>query len=629
MDTERIRAIFPLPAKFIISKLARGVASSMIHRNAKVFALGHLIFPAVLLLLFMNQAQIVLLALAALSLLFTGFLIYRAYGTGDLSQLLRMPSLAVIVFVEMAILTLVFVLPEWRSGVNPTWLLFFLLPLYASELGKRTALVICAFAAAEIVLLTIVQNGSLFSLNTVMNLLGIVVMIILVGRMSDNLVRMAYYDPLTGLPNREMFKDRLTMLLSKRHSRNKGIAVLFLDLDQFKHVNDTMGHDIGDALLKTVASRLRAHMDKDILLARMGGDEFALLVPNVSNADQATQVCGSIFESLHEGILLGPHEIYAATSIGIALFPTHGTTPDMLLKNAEAAMYRAKQQGPNNFQYYLAPEETEAQIERFAMEAMLRKALEKDELLVYYQPRVHTKSERVVCVEALVRWQHPSLGVIPPKDFIPLAEETGLIVQLGEQVLRKACKQIKTWQDEGMEELSVSVNLSPLQFRQQHLSAVIARILRQSGLAPEYLELEITESAAMHNVNRNILMLRELKDMGVKISIDDFGTGYSSLSYLKKFPIDALKVDRSFISGIHEDPDDAAIVNAIIVLAKTLKLSVTAEGVETEAQYVYLQQHHCDEVQGYLFGKPMPPETFEEWYRLNMTEKDLLLTPNY
>lgn len=601
----------------------------MNQKNAKVFALGHFIFPVVLLLLFVSQKQYVLLALAALSLAFTIFLVHRAHIVGDLSQLLRMPSLAVIVFVDMAMITMVYVLPDWHPGVNPTWLLLFLLPLYASELGRRTALVICALAVGEILLLTIVQGGYFFSLNTVMNLLGMIVMIVLVGRTSDNLVKMAYYDSLTGMPNREMFKDRLTSSLNKRSIRNKGLAVLFLDLDQFKHVNDTMGHETGDLLLKTVAERIRSSIDKDVMLARLGGDEFALLVQNVSNADDANQVCSAVFECLKEGIFLGPHEIYTTTSIGIALYPTHGTTPEMLMKNAEAAMYRAKQQGRNNFQYYLAPEKTEAQIERFAMEAMLRKALEKDELLVYYQPRINTNSESVVCVEALVRWQHPSLGVIPPIDFIPLAEETGLIVQLGEQVLRKACVQIKQWQDAGMDDLSVSVNLSPLQFRQQHLPGVIGRILRQAGLLPQYLELEITESAAMQNVNRNILMLRELKDMGVKISIDDFGTGYSSLSYLKKFPIDALKVDRSFISGIHEDPDDAAIVNAIIVLAKTLKLKVTAEGVETEEQYLYLQQHNCDEAQGYLFGKPMPPETFEEWYKLNMTEKDLILSPEY
>ncbi|RKN86971.1 putative bifunctional diguanylate cyclase/phosphodiesterase [Paenibacillus ginsengarvi] len=599
----------------------------MNQKNAKVFALGHFIFPAVLFVMFVSQKQFILLVLALMSILFTMFLVQRAYMVGDLSQLLRMPNLAFIVFIDMAIVTLVYVLPEWHTGVSPTWLLLFLLPLYASELGIRTTLVICAFSVGEIALLAVVQGQNFFSLNTMMNVLGIIVMIIMVGSTSDNLVRMAYYDTLTKLPNREMFKDRLTSAVAKRS--RKGLAVLFLDLDQFKHVNDTMGHDTGDALLRTVADRLRASLDKDIFLARMGGDEFAMLVPQVSNVDQVNQVCSAVFECLSESIMLGPHEIYATTSIGIALYPKHGTTSEALMKNSEGAMYRAKKQGRNNYQYYLPPEKTEAQMERFAMEAMLRKALEKDELLVYYQPRIHTKSEKVVCVEALVRWRHPSLGIIPPGDFIPLAEEIGLIAQLGEQVLRKACKQIKKWQDEGMKGLSVSVNLSPLQFKEQHLPGIISRILRQSGMRPEFLELEITESAAMQNVGRNILMLRELKEMGVKISIDDFGTGYSSLSYLKKFPIDSLKVDRSFISGIHQDPDDAAIVNAIIVLAKTLKLRVTAEGVETEQQYLYLQQHHCDEAQGYLFGKPMPPETFEEWYMLNTTEKDLMLSHDF
>jgi EAL domain-containing protein (putative c-di-GMP-specific phosphodiesterase class I) len=295
------------------------------------------------------------------------------------------------------------------------------------------------------------------------------------------------------------------------------------------------------------------------------------------------------------------------------------------MKNADVSMYRAKEQGRNHYQFYSPPEGVQMPYERFAMEAMLRKALEKDELVVYYQPRVSTRSEQLVCVEALVRWIHPELGLIQPIDFIPLAEETGLIVPLGELVLRKACRQVRMWQElEGYSSLRVSVNLSPLQFRQQNLPVLVHRILRESKLAPECLELEITESAAMQNVNRNILMLRDLKEMGVKISIDDFGTGYSSLSYLKRFPIDGLKVDRSFINGIHEDADDAAIVTAIIVLARTLKLKVTAEGVETEEQYAYLQQQGCDEIQGYLFGKPMPVDTFEDWLNLHMSEESLM-----
>lgn len=597
--------------------------------NAKVFALGHSVFPVVLLLLYLAERQPILLALTALAAGFTAFLLHRAYAVRDLSQLLRMPGLAVIVFADMAIVTLVYVLPQWPASVNPTWLLLFLLPLYASELGRRTAFAMCALGAGEILLFRLTQGGLIFSLDTVMNLLGLIVLIVLIGRTSDNLVRLAYYDALTGLPNRELFKERLALALNKRSARTKGLAVLFLDLDQFKHVNDTMGHETGDSLLKTVADRIRSTVPKDVLFARMGGDEFALLFPGVGKADTVKKLCDSIFQCLRESVNLGPHEIYTSTSIGIALYPNHGTSPHALMKNAEAAMYRAKQQGRNNFQFYMAPEKSEAQLERFAMEALLRKALEKDELLVYYQPRINTQTGNVVCVEALVRWRHPNFGIVAPKDFIPLVEETGLITQLGEQVLRKACMQVRKWQEEYEElaDLSVSVNLSPLQFRQQHLPAVIGRILRQAGLPPRYLELEITETAAMQNVNRNILMLRELKEMGVKISIDDFGTGYSSLSYLKKFPIDALKVDRSFISGIHEDPDDAAIVNAMIALAKTLKLKVTAEGVETEQQYHYLQQHHCDEAQGYLFGKPMPAETFEEWVKLSRIEPDLILSP--
>lgn len=595
-------------------------------RSANAFAVGHLLVPAVLLLFMFSEGQYLLLTPAALSLLFALFLIRKAYVSRNLDQWFHLPGLALLVFIELALVALVYVLPDWQHGQEPVWLLFFWLPLYAAALDFRASLLVSALAVVETALLTIAIGGQFTASGNIMIVLGVLAVVLLLGRASGQLVQVVFYDSLTGLPNRVLFKQRLHHALSKRNARTKGLSVLFLDLDQFKQVNDTMGHEIGDLLLKTIADRLRACLPSDIVLARLGGDEFALLAPNRANAEAAGKLCGSVFECLRDSILLGQHEIFTTTSIGIAFYPSQGATAEALMKNAEAAMYRAKQQGRNNYQFYLAPERSDSQIERFAMEVMLRKALEKDELLVYYQPRIDTKTEQVVCVEALVRWQHPSLGLIPPQDFIPLAEETGLIVQLGEQVLRKACMQVKQWQNEGLKQLSVSVNLSPLQFRQQHLPSVIGRILRQSGLAPASLELEITESAAMHNVTRTILMLRELKEMGVNISIDDFGTGYSSLSYLKKFPIDALKVDRSFTSGIHEDPDNAAIVNAIIALAKILKLTVTAEGVETEAQYLYLRQHNCDEVQGYLFGKPMPAHTFEEWYALRTSDSSLMLS---
>lgn len=596
----------------------------MVHKNAKAFALGHSIIPLILLLLYGKNDQTVLLLLAGLAIAFTSFLLWRAFNVQDLSRFMRMPGLILLMGTDWLLTTLTFVLPHWTSGLRPSWLLLFVIPLYASEAGIVPTLVFSLLGTLSLYLFYYFQGGLFFSFETLLIVMGLVLLIVFISRVSSNLTRMAFYDTLTLLPNRELFKERLNNALHRVKSKPTPIAVFFLDLDKFKHINDTMGHEVGDALLRTVSERIGEKLPPGATLARMGGDEFALLLPRFSKMEEVVTLCKDIFQSLHEAVLLNDQELYITTSIGVALYPDHGRTAEQLMKNADVSMYRAKEQGRNHYQFYSPPEGVQMPYERFAMEAMLRKALEKDELVVYYQPRISTRSEQLVCVEALVRWIHPELGLIQPLDFIPLAEETGLIVPLGELVLRKACHQVRKWQQlEGYSSLRVSVNLSPLQFRQQNLPVLIHRLLRESKLAPECLELEITESAAMQNVNRNILMLRDLKEMGVKISIDDFGTGYSSLSYLKRFPIDGLKVDRSFINGIHEDADDAAIVTAIIVLARTLKLKVTAEGVETEEQYAYLQQQGCDEIQGYLFGKPMPVNTFEDWLNLHMTEETL------
>ncbi len=597
----------------------------MIHKNAKAFALGHSIVPILLFLLYGRDPQSVLLLIAGLAIAFTTFLLWRAFSVQDLTRFMKMPGLFLLMAVDLLLLIMVFVLPDWMSNLRPTWLLLFIVPLYASETGIGSTLVLSLFGAFALFLFNLTQGGSFFSFDTFLIVLSLLLLIIFISRVSTNLNRMTFFDTLTRLPNRELFKDRLNTALQKTKSKSSPVAVFFLDLDKFKHVNDTMGHEAGDTLLRTVSERIVAILPRKATLARMGGDEFAILIPHFEKMEDVVNLCKAIFQSLQDAVILNEQELYITTSIGVALYPDHGRTSEQLMKNADVSMYRAKEQGRNHYQFYSPPEGVQMPYERFAMEAMLRKALEKDELVVYYQPRVSTRSEQLVCVEALVRWIHPELGLIQPIDFIPLAEETGLIVPLGELVLRKACRQVRMWQElEGYSSLRVSVNLSPLQFRQQNLPVLVHRILRESKLAPEYLELEITESAAMKNVNRNILMLRDLKEMGVKISIDDFGTGYSSLSYLKRFPIDGLKVDRSFINGIHEDADDAAIVTAIIVLARTLKLKVTAEGVETEEQYAYLQQQGCDEIQGYLFGKPMPVDTFEDWLNLHMSEESLM-----
>lgn len=593
----------------------------MVYKNAKAFALGHSIIPLILLLLYSRSSQTVLLVIAGLAIAYTTFLLWRAFTVKDLSRLMKMPGLIVLMGIDWLLTMLMFVWPTWSADTRPTWLLLFIVPLYASEAGIGPTLLFGLLGTCSLYLFYYFQGGVFFSFETLLIVMGLGLLIIFISRVSTNLTRMALFDRLTMLPNRDLFKERLDTALHQAKSKPSPIAVFFLDLDKFKHINDTMGHEVGDALIRSVSERILEKLPKGATLARMGGDEFAILVPRFTKMEEVVSLCKEIFQSLNEAIVLNDQEVYITTSIGVALYPDHGRTTEQLMKNADVSMYRAKEQGRNHYQFYSPPEGVQMPYERFAMEAMLRKALEKDELVVYYQPRMSTRTEQLVCVEALVRWVHPELGLIPPIDFIPLAEETGLIVPLGEYVLRKACHQVREWQErDGCSSLRVSVNLSPLQFRQQNLPVLIHRILRESKLAPECLELEITESAAMQNVNRNILMLRDLKEMGVKISIDDFGTGYSSLSYLKRFPIDGLKVDRSFINGIHEDADDAAIVTAIIVLARTLKLKVTAEGVETEEQYAYLQQQGCDEIQGYLFGKPMPADTFEDWLDLHVSE---------
>jgi diguanylate cyclase (GGDEF)-like protein len=430
-------------------------------------------------------------------------------------------------------------------------------------------------------------------------------------RHEETILRMAYYDTLTDLPNRILFSDRLTMELAHTRREQKKLAVLLLNLDRFRVINDSLGHTFGDRLLQSVAFRLRNCVREGDTVARLGGDEFLLLITGIMQPEDAAKVVQKIFEALKPPFHFEGHELHITASVGVALYPDDGEDAQTLLKSANTALHRAKEQGRDTYQLHTATMNAKA-FDRLMLEHGLRRALERDELVVYYQPQVNLHTKQIVGMEALVRWQHPDQGIILPARFIPLAEETGLIIPIGERVLQAACAQNKAWQDAGFPPIRVSVNLSARHFKQKNLVEIIARTLKETGLDPKYLDLELTEGTIMENAEETIKTLRALKDMGVHLSIDDFGTGYSSLNYLRRFPIDTLKIDQSFVQDIPTNPDDAAITAAIIAMTHSLKLKVMAEGVETEEQLPFLYSQHCDEVQGYYFSKPLPPEAFTQ-----------------
>ena len=416
----------------------------------------------------------------------------------------------------------------------------------------------------------------------------------------EDIRQMAYYDPLTGLPNRELFNELLNHALAQaqRHNHDRLLAVLFLDLDRFKVINDTLGHGAGDQLLHAVALRLKqcCRRDRDTV-ARRGGDEFIILLPDLDTSQEAVRLAQKIIDAFAHPFTLPEHELFISTCIGISIFPDDGADGDTLIRNADMAMYRAKEHGRNRYHLYNLSMDAQA-ARRLAMETNLRKAMERGEFFLNYQPKVNVKTGRVVSFEALARWQNPELGLVEPKQFIPLAEETGLIVPLGEWVLRTACTQNKAWQDAKYPLLRVAVNFSPRQFQILRLADMVENVLAETNLDPCWLELEVTEGIMLQNVENTITTLRRLSDLGVHISIDDFGIGYSSLSYIKKLPINTLKIDQSFISDITSNPDDAAIATAVINLAQSLRLNVIAEGVENEAQANYL--HPWDHTPVYL-----------------------------
>jgi len=427
----------------------------------------------------------------------------------------------------------------------------------------------------------------------------------------EQIKHLAYHDALTGLPNRLLFKDRLTVALSHAQRDKTRLAVLFLDLDRFKVINDSLGHNIGDQLLQSVANRIQNGLRDSDTVARLGGDEFTLLLPHLSRSDDAAPIAQKLLEALRQPFLLEGREFLITTSIGISLFPEDGTDAETLIKNADTAMYQAKEQGRDNYQLFNAFVNAKA-LQRIALEHGLRRALANDELAIHYQPIYDFRAVRITGMEALLRWTHPEMGSIPPSIFIPLAEATGMMQPIGAWAIRTACAQAKEWHDAGFRHLSLAVNLSVTQLQQPDLVSRVREILEQTGLQPRLLELEITESSAMQSPETSIRTLYELKKLGVRISLDDFGTGHSSLSYLKRFPIDTLKIDQSFVRDITSDPDTAAIVTAIIAMAHSLRLKVIAEGVEFSEQAKFLKRYACDQMQGFLIKPPVPAEQFVE-----------------
>ncbi|ARJ64334.1 histidine kinase [Magnetospirillum sp. ME-1] len=438
----------------------------------------------------------------------------------------------------------------------------------------------------------------------------------------ERIKNLAYFDVLTGLPNRRLFTDRLQIAIANAHRHGHQLAIMFLDLDLFKRINDSLGHGVGDQVLVETAARISHCVREGDTVARLGGDEFTVLLPELDHLEDAAKLAERVIAHVKQPFIVDEHELYVTTSIGIAVYPEDGATVEVLIKNADTAMYRAKDLGRNSYQLYTAAMNARS-FERLTMESALRHALVRDEFRLVYQVKVDSEDGRMSGVEALVRWHHPEMGLVSPVDFIPLAEAMGVISDIGEWVLRTACRQCKHWMDLGLPPVRIAVNVSAQQFVETDVPEVVARALAETGLPPQYLELELTETVLMQRVDEVVSVLKSLRAMGVRISIDDFGTGYSSLSYLKRMPIDALKVDRSFVNDIFDDnskvtEDGAEIVSTIINLAHNLKLKAIAEGVETPEQAEFLRSKGCDEVQGYLISRPVSGEDLISLFDRNL-----------
>ena len=458
----------------------------------------------------------------------------------------------------------------------------------------------------ELLSISAVRNGG----GEITNYVGVFNDITSSKQYEERLNYLAYHDALTGLPNRTLFQQRLKETLGRARRHEQVVAVLYIDLDHFKNINDSLGHHVGDRLLQAVASRLTNNVREVDTVGRFGGDEFAVLLDVIDDNRDAATVARKLIEALARPFQIAEHQFYISASMGIGCYPQDGADVEELFKNADTAMYRAKAEGRNNYQYFSA-EMNAKMLENLLMSNGLRRALERDEFMLHYQPRLDMATGQVTGVEALIRWRHPELGMVPPSQFIPLAEESGLIDPIGEWVLKTACRQMRDWLDAGLSLERLAVNLSARQFRHPDLLNRIAAVLAETGLPAHHLEIEVTESMVMHKPENTAVVLGQIKSMGIAISIDDFGTGYSSLSYLKRFPIDFLKIDQSFVRGVPDNSDDVAIVRAIIAMAKSLKLALIAEGVETADQRSFLREEGCEEAQGYLFSRPVPGSEVE------------------
>ena len=428
-------------------------------------------------------------------------------------------------------------------------------------------------------------------------------------QVQERLQHMAHHDALTDLPNRNLFLDRLQQSLTRARWHNRLVAVMFLDLDRFKNINDTLGHTVGDQLLLQLSERLGNSVRDGDTIGRFGGDEFAILLDDIDSDNHISALAEKLLATLTKSFRINKQELFVTASIGISIFPNDGEDSDTLLRNADVAMYRAKDLGKNNYQFY--SDDLSARIfERMTLETHLRHALERNEFILYYQPQIDTRTQKIMGVEALLRWQHPEFGLVTPNNIVPLMEETGLIEKVGRWVLETACRQSRTWHDAGWSYLHLSVNISSRQFNDPDFISSVHEIITTTGINPEFLELELTESMLMRNASATINALNSLNALGVRFAIDDFGTGYSSLSYLRRFPIDTIKIDRSFIHDVTDNPDDAAIASAIIVMAQSLSLNVIAEGVENQQQLEFLSSRDCHYLQGNLFSRPLPAEEF-------------------
>ena len=435
-------------------------------------------------------------------------------------------------------------------------------------------------------------------------------------------LRMSYlaqHDSLTDLPNRILFNDRLTQAMATAHRHQQKLAVLFVDVDRFKHINDSLGHNIGDRVLQSAAERLRACVRSSDTVSRQGGDEFVILLSEVTHAGDAAVSADKMLQALSAPYQIDQHDLHLTVSIGIVTYPGDGTDAEMLLQNADFAMYHAKDSGRNNYQFF-SSEMNMLAVDRQSIENDLRHALERQEFVLHYQPKMNLKTGAISGVEALLRWRHPQRGLVPPSQFIPVAEECGFIVPIGRWVLREACRQARAWQDAGLEPMRIAINTSAVELRAKDFVEGVRAILTETGLEPRCLELELTETFLMQDSKSTTEVLHALKDMGVHLALDDFGTGYSSLSYLKRFPIDTLKIDRSFVRDLTTDPDDASIVSAVISMGESLHMQVVAEGVETPEQLAFLQAQSCPHGQGYYFSQPMEAEEFVEVLRGRVAE---------